>query len=81
MHRQGRNLGSALGGGYVGTMPDGICIARRKVFFSGTFNFFRQPNFLDNQKKTKKNATHPLTSPCTGPYAPPLSEALITLGY
>ena len=35
-------------------MPDGICIARRKVFFSGTFNFFRQPNFLDNQKKTKK---------------------------
>ena len=52
-------------------MPDGICIARRKVFFSGTFNFFRQPNFLDNQKKTKKNATHPLTSPCTGPCAPP----------
>ena len=35
-------------------MPDGICIARRKVFFSGTFNFFRQPNFLDNQKKNKK---------------------------
>ena len=31
---QGRNLGSALGG-YVGTMPDEICIARRKVFFSG----------------------------------------------
>ena len=64
---QGRNFGSALGG-YVGTMPDKICIARRKVFFSGhPLIFSQQPNFPDNQKK---NATPPLTSLCTGPCPP-----------
>ena len=54
-------------------MPDGICIAGRKVFFSGTFNFFRQPNFLDNQKKTKKTLHILLHRLVLAPTPPPPS--------